>query len=81
MTQAAAPAPPSLSNAESIVDEPPIDLAEELQAAKRSYRDESSEAMGRLRARRLAFDESVAEQIYDITLALNELEAVAEATQ
>ena len=57
------------------------DLKAELQAAKRSYRDESSEAMGRLRARRLAFDESVAEQMYDVTLALDELEAVEQLVE
>ena len=57
------------------------ELKADLQAAKRSYRDESSEAMGKLRARRLAFDESVAEQMYDVTLALDELEAVEQLVE
>jgi hypothetical protein len=37
--------------------------------------------MGKLRARRLAFDESVAEQMYDVTLALDELEAVEQLVE
>lgn len=54
------------------------ELNAELKAARVAYRAETDEALGKLRARRAAFDESVAEQVYDVSLGMAELEALEE---